>query len=131
MAAAMPLNLTPHDIHIYAGDAVAFTIPASGTVARLAEAPASWGGSLMMGDTTVPVRSPYVYGGVEGMPATGTENGIVVSSLVAEFLAKDGATDFPVYSPDMGKEGAVRSDRGQIVGTKRLISYIGGAPGKK
>lgn len=54
---------------------------------------------------------------------------IIVSMVVAQWLAPRpdviqqlGIT--AIYSPDTGPQGVVRNERGEIVGTTRLVKYL-------
>lgn len=119
-ATGSPINCTPHAVNVIVDGEERAVFPKSGDVARLTEDPAEWEDTMELGGVEVPVRSPYTYGGEEGMPAD-PKSGVIVSDLVARELMK-GDPAFPVFSPDTGKLGAVR-DNGRIVGTQKLIFW--------
>uniref|UniRef100_A0A6C0CKB1 Uncharacterized protein n=1 Tax=viral metagenome TaxID=1070528 RepID=A0A6C0CKB1_9ZZZZ len=108
-------NFTPHDISLYLIDDQIFVFPRNGKVARLSEKPVEY--------TTfdqIPCRPPYTYGDVEGIGEC--KENMIVSALVAEKCCHlQGYKN--VFSPDMGKDGAIRDEKGAIVGTKRLVKW--------
>lgn len=129
MNASTLLNCTPHAITIYddKGENVITTFPSSGYVARLTSKPQEWVGSLQLDDgRVVPIYSPQVFQKeVEGLPPL-EENqrlNIIVSLVVGEHLKAIPFWQGAVYGPDMGKDGVVRNEAGQILGTKRLVLY--------
>lgn len=106
-------NLTPHAITLIPDDRDPVTFPPSGDVARLTE---EWP------ETEVgpygPEVGPPTYGEVLGVPVG--DEPVLVSAFVGPVLAR---TRKGVYSPDTGPLGAVRNDRGQIVGCRRLVRW--------
>jgi hypothetical protein len=103
------LNLTPHAITLRTpqGDV---TIPASGTVARVATVDTDTGNTV----SGLPVVR-RAFGDVTGLPADGTP--CVVSALVLGAVPGRANT----YAPDTGPT-AVRNDKGQIIAVTRLVA---------
>ena len=76
--------------------------------------------------THVPLVTPYNTIGVLPEGGKGCGPRILVSQQVAEYLARHPEAAphvLEVYAPDLGTEGAVRTKKGVIVGTRRLIRY--------
>lgn len=109
------INLTPHAIGLATEDGVV-TIPASGTVARVAVS-VSPAGEIETDYGRVPLVR-LTYGDPVGLPDP--QDGVVyiVSKVVADALP-----DRPdlVY-PDTSPESAIRNDAGQIVAVRRLVT---------
>lgn len=103
------INLTPHDIVLRTaqGDV---TIPASGTVARVATVDADTGDTV----SGLPVIR-RTFGDVTGLPDDGAP--CIVSAMVLAAVA--GRAD--TYAPDTGAT-AIRNDKGHIVAVTRLVA---------
>jgi len=123
------INLTPHDITIWAGDGTATTIPPSGAVARVIHSETESGYLQLIDDQgdgqwgcgkAVPVINRVV-AGITGLPADADEP-VLVSSMVLEALQQIGGyEEYPAYAPDTGKT-AIRNEKGHIVMVTRLVS---------
>lgn len=116
------VNHTPHGINVYTEDGTyAFYFPAQQPCIRLDTAPVEPCAPISGGIATI---APPRYTGL--LPASGFGPDIIVSQLVATYLM-----DHPevapqvktIYCPDTGPAGAVRNDKGEITGTKRLVRY--------
>lgn len=103
------LNLTPHDIVVRTANGDV-TIPASGTVARVATVDTDTGDTVL----GLPVirRS---FGDVTGLPNDDTP--CVVSAMVLGAVPGRANT----YAPDTGPT-AIRNDKGHIVAVTRLVA---------
>lgn len=113
------INLCPHDIVLSLED-ITFEFKTTRCL-RLVE---KEGNVLPNEYELVPVLSPPEYIGLNFTPEPGSR--IIVSQLVAQYL-KEHQETFKlgaVYAPDTGPRGAVRDDKGQIIGTKRLIKFL-------
>jgi hypothetical protein len=105
-------NRTPHAVTLFSnGESIIF--PASGTVARALNAPQV----PTEGINGLPCVTPPEFSGAEGIEG---EEAILVSALVAPIAAKVRSN---VYSPDTGPGSVVRSEKGEIMGVKRLIRW--------
>ena len=105
-------NRTPHAITLFAsGESIVF--PASGVVARALSVPQV----PAEGINGLPCVTPPEFSGAEGIEG---EEAILVSALVAPIAAKIRAN---VFSPDTGPGSVVRSEKGEILGVKRLIRW--------
>jgi hypothetical protein len=105
-------NLTPHAITLVQGD-TQVTIQPSGTVARVS----TLTGSKLESDLLVELWSSSTLGEVVDLPSP--EEGVIllVSSLVAGAAKRE-----DVYSPGTGpNDGAVRNEKGHVVGVTRLV----------
>jgi len=114
------VNLTPHDLTVYLTDDTTLTIPASGTVARVAQAYTPLG-TLDLGNAQVPLVAT-TFGTIQGLPDPQPGVLYVTSGLVAQAAWNLGRTD--VLAPDTGS-GAVRDDQGRILGVKRFLAHPG------
>jgi hypothetical protein len=130
------VNAMPHPFNLFAtvndakADSVAptlMTVPPSGSVARLVEEKNS--GGIIPSEFTAkyPYGFPPKFGGVEGLPAEGLEDKVlIVSMLVGEYY-RSNPDRRPVgvkhvVGPDSGA-GAVRDAKGAIVGTTKFVVY--------
>lgn len=104
----MIINLTPHELAVYADDTVAVTIPPSGTVARVAMS-REQAGALQLGIVNVPIYTT-VLGAVEGLPDPQPGVTYVVSRVVLD-AARD--RDDLVVPDDLVRDGA-----GRVVGCR-------------
>lgn len=108
------INLTPHPIVLIQADGTQVTIPKSGQVARVSATPGQAVGSL----GGVPLFSATSYGPVEGLPPPKADTVYIVSGLVLSRCI--GRSD--VVGPGTGpQDGAVRNEKGEIIGVTRLI----------
>lgn len=108
------VNLTPHDIVVYDGVEF-FTIPASGTVARVAVSQEE----VHRGLGVPVVRNAY--GEVENLPEPQPDTYFIVSSLVLEALRKEGCTRTDILAPDTGPT-AIRDEQGRIAAVRRFVT---------
>lgn len=121
------INLTPHDVVVVGDDSddPLHTFPAHGGQARLTSAEQRL---VEIINGNVPVYEPQKFTGIawpENLPKN--PSGVIVSMAVGEhcrLAAEDKNLGFRVYGPDTSPAGAVRNDKGQIVGTKRLVRYV-------
>jgi hypothetical protein len=118
------INCTPHDIVLYDNNRnVIHTFPKTGVDARLLSDPQR---GLPFQHTGVPVFSPQRFeavlmnGPADALPVVGSF--VIVSLPVGEYYMRKPAA-YWVFGPDTGPEGVVRDQRGQIMGTKRLVFY--------
>lgn len=124
-------NSVPHAVDIVdrSGDIVSIPPNDDGYVARLV-GPKQQEVAPPPGDEDLQrfvfVERP-TYTGIEGLPPNLQPGDIViVSMLVAEYVTAnpDAALQGVVFVvPDSGKEGGLRNERGQIVGSRRLVVY--------
>lgn len=106
------VNLTPHTIHIIGDDdTVIREYPSSGC-ARVETTREHIG--MLDG---VPLVSS-IYGDVVGLPSVGDDVAMyIVSAMVRQALPD--RTD--LVCPDTSPQGAVRNEKGQIIGTRGFI----------
>jgi hypothetical protein len=110
-------NLTPHAIclHLPNGDVV--SLPSVG-VARVSALPRK---AAVVAGLPLPVLPAPVWGAVEGLPAPQEGVVFIVSGMVLEALRGSGRSD--VFAPGTGPtDGAVRNDKGQVVGVTTLVA---------
>jgi hypothetical protein len=112
------INLTPHAVHIHqTNNRSGMEIPSSGS-ARVVSNDAVSEFNKEIGFT---VASYPDTGIVEGLPDPTPGVAYIVSLIVLGYPSVKGRTD--VFSPGTGpKDGAIRSDKGQVVGVTRLIA---------
>lgn len=104
------VNLTPHPITLVDEEGDTVTLPASGTVARVAETREQYGVALVLGHFVPVVRKSF--GQVENLPEPSPDAFYIVSGMV-----KSAVPDrLDVYAPD----DFVRDEAGRIVGAKAL-----------
>ena len=120
---SIPKNHTPHDIVLYKDGKVVVMFPPRAPVLRLTQTQ-THETHIFMGKNTVTVVSPPQYVGL----SDAVSGDILVSQLVAQWLMdhpdvckSHGITS--IYTPDTGPGGVVRNEKGEIVGTKKLIKY--------
>lgn len=120
------LNCTPHPLNLYnKNKELLETIPPSGFVARLTQEPQKELGKLILKNgETFSILSNPTFKEIEDLPPqeANKPKDIIVSMLVAERLKTIGWNGH-VFVPDTGP-GAVRDDKGAIMGTKHLIQYV-------
>jgi hypothetical protein len=121
------LNYTPHELTIWDSKKqdVLVRIPVSGKAIRLTQAEQIGATSRKIDQHEVPCVSKPTFIGVTDMPP-GEDLSIVVSSLVAEFLSNsESSSKFAnIYAPDTSPDGCVRNEKGEIIGTTRLVQYL-------
>ena len=114
------VNLTPHDVVLFSteGDEVIATIPASGTVARVAVEHRISESVVFDGFSVDIVNTEY--GRVANLP---DEDGptYIVSSIV---LMAIGDTRSDVVAPDTSSVSVVRDNEGRIVGVRRFTRSV-------
>jgi hypothetical protein len=109
------VNLTPHPINLRGPDGADTTVPASGTIARVASTP---GAATEVAGVPVPVYGRDHFGEVTGLPAPAEGVFLLVSALVGGAVA---GTRDDVLVPGTGpQDGAIRDDAGRIVAVTRL-----------
>ncbi len=139
------VNLTPHEIVIYAGDK-RVAIEPSGNIARVATEHEKLG-SATVGEETVDIYS-VSYGEVQGLvhvcwncrlnPQCEAEGrrydtemscslqephtGYLVFSLVLAALREKGIRRSDVFAPDTSPRGAVRDEEGRIIGVRNHLT---------
>jgi hypothetical protein len=125
MRASDLFNFTPHAIRIYTAPDQFIEIPPQPNATRLDVSNfGSVHDSLYIDNVKVPVIPPPRYVDVINLPNRNEHKHIVVSQLVAEYMSTHGYKEvFVIYSPDTGPEAVVRGDRGEILGTRRLIKW--------
>jgi len=116
------VNLTPHDIHVWKDGKVVGTFPRSGKVARLREQYQRV--DEVLGVEVVERKYEAVEvvskdGKVEELPPVRKGVFYLVSALVLAAVARP-----DLLAPDTGV-GAVRDDKGRIVGTRRFVVFKG------
>jgi hypothetical protein len=120
-------NCTPHDIVLYEADGktVKRTFPKRDFVLRLDQAAPNVAPFQNLG---VPVVEPpaFSHHGAKDMLNANdditSETLLIVSMVVGDFFAnKD--SQWWMFGPDTGPDGVVRDEKGQIIGTKRLVFY--------
>jgi hypothetical protein len=117
------LNLTPHDIVVVDDEKnILKTFPKSGRDVRLATSPQT---DMPFQTLGVPVVTRQTFTSLiwpsDDMPR---KSWLLVSMPVGEFLATHPEQcEHWVFGPDTGPAAVVRDQRGQIVGTKRLVFY--------
>jgi hypothetical protein len=108
------------------GKKVIASFPKTDYAPRLDQEPQmSLGNLTLPNGLTIPVCSPQKFKELEGLPPYESPEkcpDIIVSMLVGQKLQETGQWPGAVFGPDTNK-GAVRSDKGQIIGTKCLIQY--------
>lgn len=110
------INLTPHTLNLHTAHGVQ-EVPASGQLARVRSTP-----ELVGAVAGLPVYRD-TFGVVEGLPAPQDGVAYLVSGLVLSALKDAGAARPDVLAPGTGpQDGAVRNERGQVVGATRLKS---------
>lgn len=113
------INLTPHPICIDTSEG-RIELPSQG-LARVISPPAAQRGAMLMGSLLagVPIYAYPEPGKVEGLPEWVSGTNYIVSLIV--LAACPGRGD--VFAPGTGpSDGAVRSDKGQVVAVTRLIA---------
>lgn len=119
------VNRTPHAVVVVGvssryGD---LTFAPSGIVARAISAPQEPLGLVAANEDEgiegIPLVSPPSFSDVLGID-TGPGEYVIVSALAAPIAATKRRH---VYSPDSGPESAVKNEKGEIIGVRRLIRW--------
>ncbi len=110
------VNLTPHTITIFKENGEVVELPPSGQIVRVkvVQEPAGEINGIPV------VRSGF--GEVEGLPPPKPGVVYVVSSLVAQAVARLGRED--VVAPDTTGVSAVRDEEGRIIGVRRFQKFL-------
>jgi len=103
------INLTPHQVDIYAGTNKIRAVPASGTVARLTETEIV----TEHPETEIEITTVSI-GYVVGLPATQPHTMLIVSMPLAMGLRASGQVRDDVVYP----YGQVRDPEGRIIGCR-------------
>jgi len=111
------VNLTPHEVVVYAADGSVLKIPPSGRVARVT-ARETQVGTI----NNIPLIK-VEYGDVEGLPEPKENTIYIVSLLVIQALTARGVQRSDVVAPNTGPgpHGAVRDSEGRIIGVRSFI----------
>jgi hypothetical protein len=109
------VNLTPHPIRLIKPDGSVEEVPPSGQVARVGEMRKKIG---EIGGLPVFVVE---YGEIEGLPSPRPGTIYLVSRPVLDALRSRGVRRSDLFAPDTGA-GAVRNEKGEVVGVKSLLS---------
>ena len=105
------VNLTPHPVRLFKPDGEWIEVPPSGKVARVVEE------KEKVGEVDgIPVYL-VEYKEVRDLPEPQKDTVYLVSQLVLQCLS--GRPD--VLAPDTSPTGAIRDNKGQIIGVKALI----------
>ena len=105
------VNLTPHEINLHLPAGRVLTIPASGTVARVATTPAEAGELWAGRNSPVPLITQE-FGEVVGLPAPEEGKFFIVSALVRAACP----SRYDIGSP----ADLVRDEAGRIIGCRAL-----------
>lgn len=116
----MFVNLTPHAVTLQSADGTRFTVPPSGTVARIDSKP----GDLIIiegcdgFDAGIALYDRTNYGTPVGLPDPVDGTTYIVSAL---FAGRVGDRIDVVYPGTGPKDGCIRDEKGQVVAVTRLI----------
>lgn len=125
MSVTTVINCLPHEATIYAADktTVIARLPPSSCTVRMIESSAPLPADYAILGCNVPLVGAPAYTAVSGLPPRSAAP-ILVSMPVGEF-AKTHPEMWhgPVLGVDMGREGAVRDEKGVVRGTTRFIVY--------
>lgn len=115
-------NGTPHDIVVQCGEGT-ITFASRGLI-RLAVAPSTPPKiSPFLGSLGINFIASPAFTDVVGLPPFQEGLILLVSMPVGDRLALTGEWPGPVMGPDTGPDGAIRDDKGRIIGTKNLLVY--------
>lgn len=115
------INLTPHDINVVIDNKIVVFL-ASGLVARCENSNAEVVDTVTVSGIDIPIVVNK-YKAVIDLPEPQEDVIYLVSSMVGNHSAvKHIRTD--LLGPDTSPEGALRNDKGVIVGVKRLQRYV-------
>lgn len=109
------VNLTPHDITLFVGDAP-ISIPPSGQIARVSEVPSADAPRVVLFQGNLVQIRTTSWGPVVGLPAPQSGTLYVVSAIVKDAVQRADSSRVDVVSPDTGL-GVVRAADGKIAGT--------------
>lgn len=117
------LNCTPHDVIVYNNNVEIMRFPKSQYCIRLVALPPrvirAFGSCL--GDAQV--TEPPTYTHLQGAPEDTTMQILVSMPVGQEIAAGRIKWDGYVFGTDSSPDGAVRDDRGRIIGTRGLVQY--------
>lgn len=116
----MFVNLTPHAITLVGPQGWKFTVPPSGTVARIDSLPGEKIRVLgCLGfDEGVQLCGPTTFGAPVGLPEPQKGVTYIVSALFAGRVGDRNDVYYPGTGP---KDGAIRNEKGQVEAVTRLI----------
>jgi hypothetical protein len=109
------VNLRPHDITLFVGDAT-ILIPPSGQIAQVSEVPSTDAPRVVLFQGNLVQIRTTSWGPVVGLPAPQSGTLFVVSAIVKEAVRRTDPSRVDVVSPDTGL-GVVRAANGKIAGT--------------
>jgi hypothetical protein len=123
MEGSLPVNYCPHDIHVYnEKNEKIHTFKCKPVSIRLIETEGDVVETLRGDEGEISAKTPSMYMGLTRMPE---ERSIICSQVVAQFLVEHRMSGIDhCYVPDTGPKGSVRNEKGEIIGTKRLIKYF-------
>lgn len=117
----MFVNLTPHAVTLQAQDGTRFTVPPSGTVARIASEPGEH--IIIEGcagfDAGVAIYAPTRWG-AHGLPES-DPTGATTYIVSALFAGRVGDRIDVVYPGTGPADGCIRDSKGQVEAVTRLI----------
>ena len=108
------VNLTPHSITIFLSDDTTYTIPPSGTVARVEVQ------SVVVRHIGPMPVVKVVFGNVENLPDPKPGVVYVVSTVVLLALKEKNIKRQDVVAPDTSPQSVIRDKEGRIVGVRRF-----------
>lgn len=115
----MLINLTPHPITMHDGGN-AVTIPASGTVARVATRSVEMH-QIEAAPGVSPMLQTTSFGEVVDLPEPQADTFYIVSNMVLSALREQGSTRQDVIAPATGpQDGAIRNEKGHIVAVTKF-----------
>lgn len=114
-------NFTPHTVKLYLQNGDVIEIPSEGRVYLISEQHKC--SEITVNGCIVELVSKQIFTGVKGLPDDTTKP-IIIPMVVGEYLDTH-PSDYKgcYYSPDTSPEGVVRDTKGDIIGTKRLVTY--------
>lgn len=118
----MFVNLTPHAIVLQAANGDRFTVPPSGTVARISATP---GKVIIVEGCTdfaagIAIHAPTIWGEPVGLPDPDPA-GATTYIVSALFAGRVGGRLDVVYPGTGPADGCIRDDKGHVVAVTRLI----------
>jgi len=104
------VNLTPHDVHLYVGEAKVATFEKAASPARASQS-AKAVGEVNVEGHLIPIVS-VTYGDLQDVPPVKDDTMYIVSVIAGQAMLASGRTDFLIV------HDTVRDDKGQIVGCR-------------